>query len=239
MKKLAVARAARPFSCLRLDRLRWHGSTAPVRPWQLAGNSQGPCRAPDGGAFLGTDLRPLPDRNARWGSRSGTADLNLVVINADLVPNEPEAVSTCWLRRDWRPAENWTFDDDFVERLRYEIDPQWRGEIPRTLLIARDGSTTVIEALPTWKTFARGSTGIVKGSEELSAASARGHASQPFSHAHSNAPPSLGRDDRRRGMPAFDVPRRPVLSPELIPKLALAATSRRSRASCASPTLCW
>ncbi len=25
------------------------------------------------------------------------------------------------------PAENWTFGDGFVERLRYEIDPQWKG----------------------------------------------------------------------------------------------------------------
>jgi hypothetical protein len=37
--------------------------------------------------------------------------------------------------------------DGFVERLRYEIDPQWRGEIPRTMLIARDGATTVIDGV--------------------------------------------------------------------------------------------
>jgi hypothetical protein len=42
-------------------------------------------------------------------------------------------------------AENWSFGDSFVERLRYEIDPQWRGEIPRTLLIGRDGTTSVME----------------------------------------------------------------------------------------------
>src|SRR6201987_3506452 len=42
-------------------------------------------------------------------------------------------------------AENWTFGDGFVERLRYEIDPQWRGEIPRTMLITRDGATTTID----------------------------------------------------------------------------------------------
>ena len=34
-------------------------------------------------------------------------------------------------------AENWLFSDGFVERLRFEIDPAWQGEIPRTLLIAR------------------------------------------------------------------------------------------------------
>lgn len=74
-------------------------------------------------------------------------DLNLVVINADLVPNEPSAVSAMLALTGLAPAENWTFNDDFVERLRYEIDPQWRGEIPRTLLIARDGTTTVIEGV--------------------------------------------------------------------------------------------
>jgi hypothetical protein len=42
-------------------------------------------------------------------------------------------------------AESWVFTDQFVEPLRYEIDPQWSGEIPRTMLIASDGTTSVIE----------------------------------------------------------------------------------------------
>jgi hypothetical protein len=42
-------------------------------------------------------------------------------------------------------AENWIFADDFVERLRFEIDPRWHGEIPTTLLITGDGKTTTIE----------------------------------------------------------------------------------------------
>ena len=72
-------------------------------------------------------------------------DLNLVTINADLVPNEPGAVATMLERTGLARAENWTFGDGFVERLRYEIDPQWRGQIPLTFLIARDGSITTIE----------------------------------------------------------------------------------------------
>jgi len=75
------------------------------------------------------------------------SDLNLVVINADLVPNEPGAVSAMLAQTGLAAAENWTFDDSFVERLRYEIDPRWQGDIPRTLLIARDGATTVIEGV--------------------------------------------------------------------------------------------
>jgi len=48
--------------------------------------------------------------------------------------------------RSWG-VESWTFVDGFIERLRYEVDPQWRGEIPRTVLIARDGTTRVIEGI--------------------------------------------------------------------------------------------
>jgi hypothetical protein len=40
--------------------------------------------------------------------------------------------------------DNWMFSDSFLERLRYEIDPKWAGELPMTLLIARDGTTRVI-----------------------------------------------------------------------------------------------
>jgi hypothetical protein len=47
----------------------------------------------------------------------------------------------------WARAENWMFSDDFVERLRYEIDPHWQGEIPRTVLIGADGSTTSLEGV--------------------------------------------------------------------------------------------
>jgi hypothetical protein len=36
---------------------------------------------------------------------------------------------------------------DFVERLRYEVDPKWQGEIPLTLLIAADGTTTYLEGV--------------------------------------------------------------------------------------------
>ena len=63
------------------------------------------------------------------------------------MPNEPGAVSAMLAQTGLAPAENWTFGDGFVERLRYEIDPQWQGEIPRTLLIAHDGTTTVIEGV--------------------------------------------------------------------------------------------
>jgi hypothetical protein len=42
-------------------------------------------------------------------------------------------------------AENWIFSDGFAERLRFEIDPAWQGDIPRTMLISRDGEIATIE----------------------------------------------------------------------------------------------
>ena len=42
-------------------------------------------------------------------------------------------------------TENFIFNDGFVERLRFEIDPGWQGDIPRTMLISRDGVITTIE----------------------------------------------------------------------------------------------
>jgi thiol-disulfide isomerase/thioredoxin len=73
------------------------------------------------------------------------ADIDVVTISADLVPNLPGATRAMLEKAGLWPAENWIFSDGFVERLRFEIDPAWQGEIPRTLLIARDGTVTTIE----------------------------------------------------------------------------------------------
>ena len=98
--------------------------------------------------FWGLTCGPCRTEMPAWGNLLRERhDLDLVVINADLVPNEPGAVSAMLAQTGLAPAENWTFGDGFVERLRYEIDPQWQGDIPRTLLIARDGSVTTIEGV--------------------------------------------------------------------------------------------
>jgi hypothetical protein len=69
----------------------------------------------------------------------------MVTVSADLVPDLPGATRAMLEKAGLWPAENWIFSDGFVERLRFEIDPAWQGDIPRTLLIARDGTVTTIE----------------------------------------------------------------------------------------------
>jgi len=73
------------------------------------------------------------------------ADVDVVMISADLVPNLPDATNAMLQHAGLSAAENWMFNEGFVERLRFEIDPSWQGDIPRTMLIARDGAITTIE----------------------------------------------------------------------------------------------
>jgi thiol-disulfide isomerase/thioredoxin len=71
--------------------------------------------------------------------------IDVVTISADLVPDLPAATRSMLDAAGLQAAENWIFSDGFVERLRFEIDPAWQGDIPRTLLISRDGTITTIE----------------------------------------------------------------------------------------------
>ena len=99
--------------------------------------------------FWGVTCGPCRAELPQWGQLANErADLRLVTIDADLVPNAPKAVRAMLEQSGLSShAENWMFSDDFVERLRYEVDPQWSGDIPRTLLIAADGTTTLLEGV--------------------------------------------------------------------------------------------
>jgi thiol-disulfide isomerase/thioredoxin len=96
--------------------------------------------------FWGVTCGPCRIEMPEWGRLlRERPDLKLVVINADLVPNAPAVATTMLKETGLADAENWIFEDRFVERLRYEVDRQWRGEIPRTMLIACEGTITTIE----------------------------------------------------------------------------------------------
>jgi thiol-disulfide isomerase/thioredoxin len=71
--------------------------------------------------------------------------IDVVTISADLVPNLGPATRSMLRDAGLSSAENWIFSDGFAERLRFEIDPTWQGDIPRTMLISRDGEITTIE----------------------------------------------------------------------------------------------
>lgn len=49
-------------------------------------------------------------------------------------PGEQGGVAAFLRRYDPGPVTRWAFVDDFSERVRYSVDPAWRGELPRTYL---------------------------------------------------------------------------------------------------------
>jgi len=63
-------------------------------------------------------------------------DLNVVLVSTDS-PDDATALSAMLAGHGLEGAEAWVYADGFTERLRYEIDPRWGGELPRTYLFDR------------------------------------------------------------------------------------------------------
>lgn len=73
--------------------------------------------------------------------------LRLVLVNTDPPDQAPQVIRTLD-RAGLSRARNLAFTERFAARLRYEVDPEWQGELPRTDLVARDGQVEpVIGAL--------------------------------------------------------------------------------------------
>jgi len=81
-------------------------------------------------------LAELPD----WAKiASEKKSLDIVFVNADPDNDRPRAQS----RIDKAGLSNlvqYGFANDFVERLYFEADKSWRGELPFTALIGADGA---------------------------------------------------------------------------------------------------
>jgi thiol-disulfide isomerase/thioredoxin len=79
---------------------------------------------------------------------------NLVLISTDTP--EQEAIIARTLKRydvgltgQKRPGriESWVFADSYTERLHFEIDPQWYGELPRTYFYDANGKAVAISGV--------------------------------------------------------------------------------------------
>lgn len=56
--------------------------------------------------------------------------LPILLVAAD-GPEDEAGVRTLLARTPHAGIETWTFADEYVERVRYAIDREWRGELPR------------------------------------------------------------------------------------------------------------
>src|SRR5439155_24111537 len=124
----ALAEESRPFGRGSWQELRHEHAGRPiiVHFWGL---TCGPC------------LVELP----RWGEFiSDKPGVDVVMVAADLVVGERKAIAGVLAKAGCAAAESWMFADPFTDRLAYEVDPSWAGELPLTLLVGADGEVTTI-----------------------------------------------------------------------------------------------
>ena len=70
-------------------------------------------------------------------------NLNLVLVSTDSPEQKQEIARTLQHYRLGR-AESWVFADSYTERLRFEVDAQWYGELPRTFFFDATGHSTAV-----------------------------------------------------------------------------------------------
>ncbi|MDE2118293.1 MAG: TlpA family protein disulfide reductase [Betaproteobacteria bacterium] len=70
-------------------------------------------------------------------------NLNLVLVATDTPEQKQEIANTLQHYRLGR-GEPWVFADSYTERLRFEVDPQWYGELPRTYFFDAAGHSTAV-----------------------------------------------------------------------------------------------
>ena len=95
--------------------------------------------------FWGVTCGPCLAELPRWGEFIGEKPgVDVVMVAADPVVGERKAIAGVLAKAGCAAAESWMFADPFTDRLAYEVDPSWAGELPYTLLVGADGSVTAI-----------------------------------------------------------------------------------------------
>ena len=90
--------------------------------------------------FWGLTCGPCLAELPAWGKLARERpDANLVTIAADPAPSKPASLLGALSQAGLSATENWMFDG-FSQRLRYEVDPAWQGELPMTVLIDANGA---------------------------------------------------------------------------------------------------
>jgi len=98
--------------------------------------------------FWGLTCGPCLEELPKWtAEQKKRPDLNLVLVDSSPFGDDPNQVRSALNKDNLLNTENWLFADSFEERLRYEIDPHWHGEMPYTLMIGHDGKVTSVTGL--------------------------------------------------------------------------------------------
>jgi len=90
--------------------------------------------------FWGVTCGPCMTELPVWGQfLRAHPDAPLILIAADPSPQPNDALVAVLDRAGLTRAASWRFDGGFAERLYFEVDPEWQGELPRTTLLTTKG----------------------------------------------------------------------------------------------------
>src|SRR5262245_884064 len=121
------------------------GGSPVVCPRQLAGTAPGACGSADDRPFWGVTCGPCLAELPRWGELiREQPGVDIVMVAADPVAVERNTIASVLAKAGCAAAESWIFADPFTDRLTYEVDPSWAGELPFTLLVKADASVKTI-----------------------------------------------------------------------------------------------
>ena len=70
-------------------------------------------------------------------------DFDLVLVSTD-APEQKQEIARSLQHYRLAHFESWVFADSYAERLRFEVDAQWYGELPRTYFFDADGHSTAV-----------------------------------------------------------------------------------------------
>jgi len=73
-------------------------------------------------------------------------DLAIELVSTDFIDQRPIVLEVL---ADYRldGVRSWSFDSDFAEPIRFAIDPDWRGELPRSYLHDGHGGVRAISGM--------------------------------------------------------------------------------------------
>lgn len=96
----------------------------------------------------------------QWRDTVKGGGVDFVLVSTD-PPEDNAKVERTLKRAGLDKTESWSFADSFVEKLRFEIDRTWRGELPMTMLVSasgeRDARTGTVsrQEIESWLAHAR------------------------------------------------------------------------------------
>ncbi len=104
--------------------------------------------------FWGITCAPCMAELPNWGQlQRERPDAGIVFVAADPVPIEKPQIAAAVAKARIGAGENWMFADAFGDRLRYEVNPAWAGELPYTAMVGRDGQASFVSGVTDLRTI--------------------------------------------------------------------------------------